>query len=166
MKNQILFTFCFLLIVSFVHSQDATTSSPQEIDMKVRALGYRFYQDGERLTWNELTDATNSVEEANKLIQRAKSQNTLSNILAFAGGALIGIPLGQKAADSDPTWELAYIGGGTALIGFHLALRAFNNVNKGVDDYNLTINSTAQYKFQPEIKVLANSNGFGLAIGF
>ncbi|MEX0361406.1 hypothetical protein [Flagellimonas sp.] len=134
--------------------------------MKVRALGYRFYQNDERLTWNELVDATESVDKANELIKRAKSQNTLANILAFTSGALIGIPLGQNAAGREPIWELAYIGGGTALVCFHLAFRAFNNVNKGIDDYNLTINSTAQYKFNPEIKVLANSNGFGLAIGF
>ncbi|TXN38348.1 hypothetical protein FVB32_08655 [Flagellimonas hymeniacidonis] len=165
MKNVILIACCILLSTSMIQAQDNTPSDDQ-IEMKVRALGYRFYKDGERLTWKELVSATESVKKANALIKRAKSQKLLSNILAFSGGALIGVPLGQKSAHREPTWELAYLGGGIALISLHLSFRTFNNVNKGIDSYNIAMSATAQYQFQPEFRVIADGKGFGLAMRF
>lgn len=166
MKNLILIACCILLSTSsFIQAQDNTPSDDQ-IDMKVRVLGYRFYKDGQRITWKELDAATESVKKANALIKRAKSQRLLSNIMAFSGGALIGVPLGQKSADREPTWELAYIGGGIALISMHLSFRTFNNVNKGIDSYNIAMSATAQYQFQPEFRVIADGKGFGLAMRF
>ena len=165
MKKLLFIALCILLSNSAIQAQDSIPLS-KEIEMKVKLLGYRFYQNGERLTWKELVTATESVDKANKLIKRAKSQRLLSSITTFTGGFLIGIPIGQKIADREPTWELAYVGGAIAAVGLHLSLRAFNNVNKGVDSYNLSVNSTAHYQFQPEFQIVANGNGLGLAIKF
>ena len=113
-KTSILALLLVFMALSTLQAQQ-TPTAPKPIDMKVNLLGYRFFQDGERLTWRELEAATVAVEEANQLIKRAKSQRTISNVLAFVGGGLIGIPLGQQSADRDPTWELAYIGGAIAV---------------------------------------------------
>ena len=138
----------------------------EEIEMKVKALGYRFYKNGERLTWKELIEETQSVEKANELIKRARSQRTISSILGFTGGALIGIPLGQKSADREPSWEFAYVGGAVVLVGLHLSFRVFNNVNKGVDTYNIAVAPKSSYRFQPEFFVMNNQNGFGMTMRF
>ena len=126
----------------------------------------RFFKDGERLNWKELDEATASVEAANVLIKKGKSQNTYSTIFAFTGGALLGIPFGQQSADRDPPWELAYIGEAFALTSFYLSFRAFNNINKGVDSYNIAVAQESSYRFQPEFFVLNNQNGFGFAMRF
>ncbi|WP_418499596.1 hypothetical protein [Flagellimonas sp.] len=159
-----IFLFCFAFCSCFAQNQDPTVEP--EIEMKAGLLGYRFFKDGERLNWKELLDATASVEEANLLIKKGKYQNTFSAILAFTGGVLIGIPLGQQSADRDPTWELAYVGGALGLSAFYLSFRAFNNINKGVDSYNIAVAQKSSYRFQPEFFILNNQNGFGLAMRF
>ena len=156
--------FFFILIALFVGN--TCQAQDQEIEMKLNFWGYKFMKDGERLNWKELDKATSSVAQANRLIKKARTQRTISNITAFTGGFLIGIPLGQKSADREPTWELAYAGGAIALVSLHLSLKAFNNVNKGVDSYNLAVNKTAQYQFQPEFSIFTNTNGLGLAMKF
>jgi len=165
--RKLIFAILVLSLCTFsAQSQEIQDPNHEEIEMKVKALGYRFYKNGERLTWKELIEETQSVEKANELIKRARSQRTISSILAFTGGALIGIPLGQKSADREPTWELAYVGGAVALVGLHLSFRVFNNVNKGVDTYNLSVAPKTSYKFQPEFFVVNNQNGFGLSMRF
>ncbi|WP_127018524.1 hypothetical protein [Flagellimonas beolgyonensis] len=165
MKNTLLLGLLVFMALSTLQAQQ-TPTSPKPIDMKINLLGYRFFQDGERLNWRELEAATVAVEEANQLIKRAKSQRTFSNVLAFVGGGFIGVPLGQQSANRDPNWELAYIGGAIAVVSFHLSFRAFNNVNKGVDTYNMAIAPSTSYRFQPEVFVINNQNGFGLSVRF
>lgn len=165
MKKIILLIICIVFVCLNLKAQD-TVPSNQEIEMKIKLLGYRFYKDGERLTWKELVTATESVETANKLIKRAKSQRFISNSLAFTGGFLIGIPIGQKSNDLEPKWEFAYLGGAIALVGLHLSFRTFNNVNDGIDTYNIAVNKTAMYRFQPEFHLVGNQNGLGLAMRF
>src|SRR5690606_40428347 len=113
-------------IALFIGILFLNTSFGQEIEMKVNLLGYKFVQNGERLNWKELIDATESNHEANLLIKKAKSHNTISTISLMVGGALIGIPLGQSSANVDPNWTLAYIGVGMATIGIPFSFSAFN----------------------------------------
>ncbi len=138
----------------------------QEIEMKLNLLGYKFVQNGQKINWKELVNATESNSEANLLIKKAKSHNTISNILAFAGGGLIGIPIGQSMSDREPNWTLAYIGGGIAVIGIPFTFSALNKANKGVDKYNLSLKSASSFEFKPEFEIIANVNGIGLSMNF
>ena len=163
-----IFTALFLLLFTFgLSAQDDSKNKKKDqvIEMKNTLLGYRFYQNGERLLWKDLVEATKSVEHANLLIKKAKAQNRWSSATAFVSGALLGIPLGQQAADRDPNWEFAYASGALAIVGIHLTFRAFNNVNQGIDEYNLKVNPNA-YRFEPEFKVITNGSGLGLAMKF
>ncbi|WP_394749681.1 hypothetical protein [Spongiimicrobium salis] len=141
-------------------------STAQEIEMKTTIFGYRFTQNGARLSWKELSSATESNLDAHLLIKKARSQNTISSILSFAGGFLIGIPIGQSIGDRDPNWSLAYIGGGIAAIGIPFTFSAFNKVNKGIDTYNLSLKATSRYQFKPEFTILAKGNGLGFIMRF
>lgn len=168
MKNLLLPVLLIVLIFTKDLSAQANTSSQDKsevIEMKNTLLGYRFFQNGERLLWNDLVEGTKSVENANLLIKKAKAQNRWSSATAFVSGALLGIPLGQQSADRDPNWEFAYASGALASVGIHLAFRASNNVNKGIDDYNLAVRPTA-YQFNPEFKVITNGRGLGLVMKF
>ncbi len=165
-KTLLLIGLVSLTSFSAQAQQTQNPTSEEEIEMKLNFLGYRFYKDGERLTWKELANETKSVENANFLIKRAKSQNTIANVLAFTSGALLGVVLAQEMNDRDPNWELAYASGGLLIVGFHLSFRAFNNVNKGVDTYNLSVAPKSSYRFEPEFHMVNNQNGFGLALRF
>ena len=166
MKKHIitLFLICFAFGSSFAQNQN--TAVEPEIEMKVSLLGYRFFKDGERLTWKELVKTTEAVEEANQLIKKARTQNLITNISAGVGGFMIGFPIGQKSNDYEPMWELAYIGGAILIAGFPFAIKAFNNVNKGIDNYNIAASPSTGYRFQPEMFVINNQNGIGLSLRF
>ena len=141
-------------------------SFAQEIEMKLNPFGYKFVQNGQKLNWKELVGATDSNIDANQLIKKAKNQRTISTILGLVGGGLIGISLTQSRSDEDPNWTLAYIGGGIAVVGIPFSFGAFNNVNKGIDAYNLSLKSNSAFRFKPEFKVIANGNGIGLSMNF
>jgi len=52
------------------------------------------------------------------------------------------------------------------VVGIPFTFGAFNNVNKGIDLYNLSVSPTAQYQFRPEFEVIANGKGLGLSMRF
>lgn len=156
--------FCFALSCSFGQNQESTIEP--EIEMKASLLGYRFFKDGQRLTWKKLVKTTEAVEEANQLIKKARTQNLIASISAVVGGAMIGFPIGQKSNDYEPMWELAYIGGAILIAGFPFAIKAFNNVSKGIDNYNIAASPSTGYRFQPEMFVINNQNGIGLSLRF
>jgi hypothetical protein len=137
----------------------------QEIEMKVNLLGLKFIQNEKQISWAELVDATEGYSVSNKLIRKARTHNTIGNITGLIGGGLIGIPLGQSLSDGDANWTLAYIGAGVAIISIPFSLSAYNKVNQGIDEYNLSLKSTG-YNFQPEFNVIANGNGLGIAMKF
>jgi hypothetical protein len=160
MKKIVLLTLAVLFVTTASQAQD------QEIEMKVNFWGYKFMKDGERLNWKELEEATTAVENANLLIKKARGQHTTSIIMAVVGGGMIGWNLGQARNEDDPNYTLAYVGGGIAAVGMGFSISSFNKVNKGVDLYNLAVNKTAQYQFQPELLVVSNGNGVGLSMRF
>lgn len=79
----------------------------QKIEMKTTAMGYKFTQNGDKLSWKELLNVTESNEEAYQLIKKGKSQNIISAIIGFVGGGFIGVPLGKSLTNQDPNWTLA-----------------------------------------------------------
>ncbi|WP_350290104.1 hypothetical protein [uncultured Croceitalea sp.] len=160
MKRIVLLVFLALFVSTTRQAQE------QEIEMKVNFWGYKFMKDGERLNWKELQEATTAVENANLLIKKARGQHTTSIILAVVGGGLIGWNLGQASNEDDPNYTLSYVGAGIAAVGMGFSISSFNRVNKGVDMYNLAVNKTAHYQFQPELLVVSNSNGIGLTMRF
>ena len=138
----------------------------QEIKMGMDLFGYKFEQNNRRLSWKELISETELNIEANLLIKKAKSQNTISSILAITGGGLIGVPIGQSTTNRKPNWILAYIGGGIVIIGIPISIKATKNVKEGIDLYNSSLNSTPFYEFKPEFEIIANENGVGLSMNF
>ena len=158
MKKQLLF-LCFVLFAFYI-------SNAQEIKMKTPVLTYKFEQNGKRLSWKELLNATESHSESYDLIHKARTNNTVAALLSVAGGALIGIPIGQAVSHKEPNWNLAYIGTGIVAVSIPFTLGALKNARKGIDYYNLSAKSTDNYQFNPEFKVATNGGNIGLTMIF
>ena len=76
-------------------------------------------------------------------MSRARTLNLIGLILATAGGALVGWPIGGKiGGDPDPTWELAYAGGGAILVSIPLVLWGASSLGSAVDAHNAQLPST------------------------
>ncbi|WP_026755282.1 hypothetical protein [Sediminibacter sp. Hel_I_10] len=139
-------------------------SFAQEITLDKNVFGYKFEQNGEQLSWKELINKTESNVEANLFLKEARTNNTISKVLAFVGGGLIGIPIGQSIAGDDANWTLAYVGGGIAIMSFPIASKASKDAKQGIELYNASLNTTAA--FSPEFKIIASGNGIGLSMNF
>jgi hypothetical protein len=72
------------------------------IKMKRVFGGYQFYQAEQRLTVNKLVRAMKSNEAAFQQIKLARNANTFASIFGFAGGALIGWPIGTGLGGGEP----------------------------------------------------------------
>lgn len=138
----------------------------QQIEMEKVFGGYKFTQNGKKLTMGNLVKTMESNQQAFELIKKAQSNNTLASIIGFAGGGLIGWPIGTAVGGGDANWTLAGIGAGLIVVGIPIASSANKKAKQAVELYNSSLYSTAYYEFKPEFEIMANGNGIGLSMSF
>ncbi|SDG46718.1 hypothetical protein [Psychroflexus sediminis] len=161
LKHAKLKDFLFLLLV-FASS----LCFSQEITVGQDLWGYEFKQGDQELTWKELLAETEPVSESYDLIKRAQSQNILSTILGFTGGALVGIPVGQALGEGETNWVLAIVGGALVGVAIPLSYRSKKYLKEGVALYNAQNKTSFLREFQPEVSLVGNANGLGLRLRF
>ena len=143
-----------------------TFCSAQKIEMEKVFGGYKFTQNGNQLAMKDLVKTMESNQKAFDLIKKAQSNNTLASIIGFAGGGLIGWPIGTAIGGGDADWTLAGIGAGLVAIGIPISSSANKKAKQAVELYNSTLDSTSFYEVKPEFKIIANGNGIGLSMNF
>ena len=142
------------------------TSFCQQIDMKIGFWGYKFENNGEKLDLQELYELTESQPEAHQLLKKGLKQRTYVNILSIVSGGLLAIPINQALYNKEENWTLAYIGAGIIVASIPLSLSAFNKINKGIDDYNISLKSAHSSNIKPKFFIITNNNGVGLSMNF
>lgn len=159
MKKTFLTLSFFIAALTFCHSQT--------IESEKVFGGYKFTQNGEPLTMDELTTKLNSNEESAKLINKAKNQNMLASVLAGAGGALVGYPLGTAIGGGEPNWMLAGVGAGIIAVAIPISSGANKKTVQAIDIYNSGNNPKKEnIAFTPELFLVSNNSGMGLALKF
>jgi hypothetical protein len=157
MKNVIL-----LLIIGIT---TILTCSSQNIEVKKSIWGYNFTQNGEKLTMSETVKKMEFNKNAFILMEKAKSNNLLEEIIGNSGAACIGYSIGIAISAGKPNWTLAGVGAGLIAISIPISLKVDKDVKKAIDLYNTNLNS-ATYKTKPEFEIMANGKGIGLTINF
>lgn len=140
--------------------------SAQRIEMEKGFGGYKYTQDGNRLTMGALVKTMESNPEAHVLIKKAKGNNVFASILGGAGGFLIGYPLGTAIGGGDPNWVMAGIGAGLVIISIPISSGATKNARKAVDLYNASLPETSFYETKLEYRMVAGGSGVVLVVGF
>jgi hypothetical protein len=103
--------------------------------------GYR--QDGKALDAADMTEKLSAEPASAPHVSRARTLSTISMILAAAGGALVGWPIGAKiGGDPNPKWGLAAAGGAVILVSVPLALWGSSSLGSAVDAHNAQLPST------------------------
>ncbi len=143
-----------------------TISNAQKISIEKTFGGLKFTQNGKNLTMNELVSVMKSNPDSYKLIKSAKSNNLLAQVIGGVGGGLIGYPIGTVVGGGKPNWTLAGIGAGLVGISITIYSNVKKKAKKAVEIYNSNLNSTTSTNFNPNFKILANSNGIGLSMNF
>ena len=160
----------FLIIVAATTVQaqvvDSTSSTRSDtIRIVKKSSGYHFYRKRKELKINQLQTLLKTNDQAYKYIKSAKSSGTIATTFAYAGGFLIGWPLGTLMGGGKPNWALAGVGAGLAGISIPFSQSAMKKAKKAVREYNSTITSNAPISFK-EFKVGVSANSVGLIVKF
>lgn len=129
-----------------------------------KALGTIFRQNGKNLTPRQLLDITQSNTEAYKEMKIAKSNYDIGLVFGFAGGFLVGWPLGTAIAGGEPNWTLAGIGAGLILVSIPFSTAYTKHAKNAVNLYNNGLKSTGLNNV--DFKIGLTYNGIGVKVIF
>lgn len=151
------------MIIAFAST---TFCQAQKIDIEKVGGGHKFTQNGIVLTMDNLSSKVASNKESVRLINKAKSTATFVTILGYAGGGLIGYPLGTAIGGGKANWGIAGIGAGLLAIAFPIAAGADKKTKQAVELYNASLNPTSYLHTKSELNAVANAHGIGLSMRF
>jgi hypothetical protein len=107
-------------------------------------LGTVFQQNGVNLTPKRLLEVTASNPEAYAEMKMAKNNFDAGSVVGFAGGFLLGWPVGTALAGGDPEWIMAGIGAGLLVISIPLSGAYKKHAMNAVNIYNTGISSVSE----------------------
>lgn len=160
--KKIAITLALLAVnMSFMFGQKTSDS----ITMKKVFGGYQFYQGERLLKMSDLTITMVLNNEAYKQIKSARSAYTMASILSYAGGFLVGWPLGTAIGGGEPNWTLAGIGAGLIVVSIPIAQSFNKKAKQAVDTYNGGL-QTSSFWDKNELNLSLTGNGIGLTLNF
>jgi hypothetical protein len=161
MKRTVIIMTLLSVSLSFTFGQTITES----ISMKKVFGGYSYYKGEKRLNMNQLVTTMKTNELAYTQIKTAKSTYTFASIVAFAGGFMVGWPVGTAIAGGDPNWTLAAVGAGLIVVSIPISQKYNKQAKQAVDTYNGGLKSTSFWN-KNELRLSMTGNGAGLTLRF
>jgi len=153
----------FIGILSILIFSAFGQNSTDSIEIK-KQFGTVFRQNGKNLTPNQLITVTSSNPDAYKEMKIAKSNYGAGMVLAYAGGFLVGWPIGTAIGGGDPNWALAGIGAGLIAGSIAFTSAYTNHTKKAVTIYNNGLKQTGFYNIK--FNVGLTCSGVGVTIKF
>jgi hypothetical protein len=166
MQRILLLIAVLITTVTTSTAQNANTKTSSDSILIIKKFGgYQFYKNDRQLNMNQLQAVLEVNNEAYKDIKSARSATTFSSILGYAGGFLIGWPIGTAMGGGKPNWTMAAVGAGLTAISIPISISAKKKARSAVSKYNsgLTSNSSAGFK---ELKLKLTDDGIGVVLKF
>lgn len=151
------------LTVSLTFTYGQTVSD--SISMKKAFGGYQFYQGEKRLNMNQLVNAMKPNEQAYNHIKSAQSTYTFASIIGFAGGFMVGWPIGTAIGGGKPDWTMAGIGAGLIVVSIPISQKFNKQAKQAVDTYNGGLQTNSFWN-KNELRFFMTGNGVGLTLRF
>lgn len=130
----------------------------------IKSFGtYQFYQGENRLTMKQLTTKLKPNEQAYKELRSAKAVYTTAMIFSYAGGFMVGWPIGTAIGGGEPNWALAGIGAALIVVTITLNQNFNKKAKQAVDTYNSGLGKSAFWD-KTELKLSMTGNGIGLIL--
>lgn len=143
-----------------------TLCNAQKIETQKVFGGYKYTQDGNQLSFNDLVKTMESNQEAYDLMKKAKSNNTLASIVGGMGGGFLGWSLGSAIGGGDFNLTIAGIGAAFIAIGIPISSGVNRKAKQAIDLYNASLSSTSFRETNPEYKLILSGNTIGVAMKF
>lgn len=139
MKKTTLLTVTIWMIFGATFAQrniENKTHGSDSIDVISNFYGTRFYYKNQPIKAKDFKVLLQPNAEAYNSYKSARTSNAFSTILSYAGGFLIGWPIGTAIGGGKPEWALAGIGGGLVALAIPLAISSNKKMKKAVHLYN------------------------------
>src|SRR5687768_322902 len=137
MQRILLLIAVLIITVTTSTAQNANTKTSSDSILIIKKFGgYQFYKNDRQLNMNQLQAVLEVNNEAYKDIKSARSATTFSSILGYAGGFLIGWPIGTAMGGGKPKWAMAAVGAGLTAISIPLSISAKKKARSAVSKYN------------------------------
>ena len=151
-----------ILIIFVVLTSFGQTETDSITCIKTPRAG--FLRNGKELTFKDIQTITQSVPEAVKEIQIAKSNQGFAVVLSYAGGFLVGWPIGTFIGGGKPNWKMAGVGLGMCLLTIPLNRTFIKHTRLAVDAYNASLRNTVAIERTWQIGL--SQNGVGVSLKF
>ncbi len=138
----------------------------QIVQDSITIKGNRFYQNDKVLTMPQLSNILSANSTAHKMIEDARGSATIAGILGYAGGFLIGYPVGTAIGGGEPKWAMAGIGAGLLILAIPISSGANKKAKKAVRLYNKSLNPITYQKSKTSFSIETTQNGIGVVMRF
>lgn len=113
----------------------------QEINIYKTFGSFRFERDSVAISPRMVLEIMKDNPLAYAEFKKAKTNLDAASVIGFAGGLLIGFPIGTAIAGGEPEWGLAAGGLGLILASIPLTSAFKNHALNALDNYNGSLSS-------------------------
>jgi hypothetical protein len=97
----------------------------------------RFSQEGQVVDTVDVVRNLKQDPASKRHVTASQAWRTVATLTGAAGGALVGWPVGEAiAGKTDPSWELAAVGGALTLTALSLAVLSESQLHRAARAYN------------------------------
>ena len=161
MKKISLIWILLILSCSFAFGQNPSDT----IFMKKVFGGYKFIYGEKNLNMSKLVKTMEPNQQAYQQIKSAQSTYTFASILGFAGGFMIGWPLGTAIAGGEPNWVLAGIGAGLVIVTIPISQKFNKQARTAVTTFNEGA-KTSSFWDKTDLRFGFTGNGVGFTMNY
>jgi hypothetical protein len=111
------------------------------------------FHQGQLITPSMVVQLLKSNNEAYRKYSGSKTPAAFAYVLSYAGGLLIGYPVGTAIAGGDPNWTSAAIGAGLILFAIPIEVIAVKNQREAINIYNTGVRSKEPAKMEGRIGI-------------
>lgn len=105
----------------------------------------------------------NENQEAQQIIKKVKTKNTVASIFSGVGGFIIGWQLGAAIVGGEPNWNAAAVGGGLVLISIPISVKSYKQALQAVKIYNAGLVASSK---RSQLFLCTTVDGVGLKLKF
>ncbi len=136
----------FAMIISILMTSFLSTYGQSTIDTIVTKKGfggYVYFKNKKNVSKYQLVNVMRSNAKAYKQINSALPNDYLAKIFSYAGGGLIGWPIGAALSGGKPNWSLAGIGAGLIVVAIPIGKQCDKKINNAIRIFNDGIKATS-----------------------
>ncbi|WP_128397008.1 hypothetical protein [Botryobacter ruber] len=152
-----------LLSLLLRHGYAQVQQSPIVVTKKV---GTTFTLDGVKLSPSQLEDVVRENPEALQEMKVARRNMIPVTVLSYAGGFMVGYPLGSAIGGGTPNWTMAGVGAGLLALSIPFSVGYSKHAQQAAELYNEGLYTSQDRQGRLRFRLGFATSGPGLAVTF